>query len=350
MKLHPVASALLWPASLLYGAVTLARRWLYGIGALPVRRLRGVVVSIGNLTVGGTGKTPLVFTLAQKLHDRGKKVGILSRGYKGHAKTDENLAGERPPSVILSDETWLMQRELEGKVTLGVGANRYAHGRALEAKGIEWFLLDDGFQHRRLYRDVDIVLLDATNPFGNRRLLPSGALREPVSSLERADIIVITRSEKSPALEAIVRHYAPAVPVFYAQTQLKEIVPAEECLAPGGPSEWLGQRVFVFCGIGNPDAFLQDARSWGMEVAGSRVFPDHHRYSQEDVQAIENSAIQAGAQILLCTDKDTYNLQGTRFQRLPLYVARVQMRIADEPGFWGALYEVIERRRGAQIA
>ncbi|MBI3404051.1 MAG: tetraacyldisaccharide 4'-kinase [Acidobacteria bacterium] len=153
MKAHPILSVLLWPFSLIYGATVVARAWMYRSGILRPKRLKGVVISVGNLTTGGTGKTPMVFTLAQRLHDRGKKIGILSRGYKGKVKTDENLPDKPKTSVILSDETWMMNREFERRVTLGVGADRYGHGRALEEKGIEWFLLDDGFQHLQLARD-----------------------------------------------------------------------------------------------------------------------------------------------------------------------------------------------------
>ena len=349
MRLHPAVQIALLPLSWIYGAVVVARAWLYRRGILKQKRLNGVVISVGNLTVGGAGKTPMVFTLAQRLLDRGKKVGILSRGYRGRTRTDEHLpaldsAENDSVPLVLSDETWMMERHFGGKVHLGVGADRYAHGQALQQKGIDWFLLDDGFQHLQLARDVDIVLVDATDPFGDGHLLPTGRLREPKSALKRADMLVITRAEHAPAVESVLRRHTRA-PIFYARPDLKEVCPGENSRVQAVPNGWLGRKMFAFCAIGNSRSFFEDVRQWGMEIVGQRAFPDHYRYTAADAADIEGLATAAGAEALLCTDKDTYNLKGVWFQKLPLYTCRINMKVFDPGNFWPTLYEIIKRKR-----
>lgn len=346
MNLHPILRWLLWPFSLLYGAAVLFRAWLYRKGILQQRRVNGVVISVGNLTTGGTGKTPLVMELAQHLLDRGRRPGILSRGYRGGVHPDERAA--KPPdadrAAVLSDETWMMQRHFGSNVRLGVGADRYAHGLRLEKEGVEWFLLDDGFQHLRLARDADILVIDARDPFGSGHLLPAGRLREPKSAMRRADIIVITRSEHAPAVESVIRRYTPA-PIFYAVTELKEVYLEGRGAGDVRTPDWLGKRMFVFCGIGNPAAFVENVAHWGMDVAGHMAFRDHHRYSTGDLAAIERRATAAGAEALICTEKDSYNLGLARPRALPLYVCRIASRLTDPARFWATLYEILERKR-----
>ncbi len=153
---------------------------------------------------------------------------------------------------------------------------------------MNWFVLDDGFQHRRLARDVDIVLIDATNPFGGGHLLPAGRLREPRSALARADIVVITRGDHSPAIEAAIRQDSNA-PIFYARPQLDSVYLAGGD-SPSDPQHSGNQKLFAFCGIGNPPAFPADLHDWGFQIAGHKFFPDHHRYTQADAVAIESAA------------------------------------------------------------
>jgi tetraacyldisaccharide 4'-kinase len=172
---------LLWPLSILYGAAARIKAWGYAQRWLHQKRLKGSVISVGNLTVGGTGKTPMVIWLAQKFIAQGKRVAILSRGYRGSEGT--------------SDEIEIMKDRLGGGVAFGIGKDRYAEGRRLEAQGIDTFLLDDGFQHLKLARDVDILLIDASRSLERERLLPVGRLREPVSGMKRADLVVYTRKE-----------------------------------------------------------------------------------------------------------------------------------------------------------
>src|SRR5262249_23548352 len=190
----PALRALLWPFAVLYGAVVRLRALLYRWKILRTRRLRGTVISVGNLTVGGTGKTPMVLWTAERMASEGKRAAILTRGYRGGNQADAR-------GLPRSDEVALLHERLGGRAQLGVGKDRYAAGQALERHGAEWFILDDGFQHLALGRDANIVLIDATNPFGGGRLLPAGGLPEPKAAPRRGGGGVITRSGTAPAVQ-----------------------------------------------------------------------------------------------------------------------------------------------------
>ena len=350
MRLHPLVRVLFWPASLLFGGIVRVRAWAYRRGILKQKRLRGVVISVGNLTVGGTGKTPMVLWLAERLHAQDKRVAILIRGYR--ERVDSGLPAAKNAAVqgtqVMSDEVLLLAKRLGQKALIGAGPERYAHGLKLEEMGVEWFVLDDGFQHMQLARDVDIVLIDSTDPFGGGLLLPAGRLREPPSALARADLIVITRTEHSPANEAIVRRYSPA-PLFYATTYLEGVRPLEASRAEEATPAWLGKKVFAFCAIGNPAAFFDDVRHWGMDVVGQMPFRDHFQFTQYDADQIEQRAKVSGAEALVCTEKDTYNLVDVRFTTLPAYSCNVSLRVTLEEEFWKSLLEILERRRGVNV-
>jgi tetraacyldisaccharide 4'-kinase len=336
------SQSLLWPLTLPYGAAVQLRTRAYRSGLLRQKRLPGVVISVGNLTTGGTGKTPMVLFIAERLAAEGKRLGILTRGYRGKtqlADDDTNGTGAAH-GVSSSDEVQLLKQRLGDRVAIGVGADRFARGSELAKEGVEWFVLDDGFQHLALARDVDIVLVDATNPFGGGYLLPAGRLREPRAALARSDIIVITRSEYTPAVEAAIRHYS-AAPIFHARPRLDAIARVDGH-GPSSPSsedtETLrNEKLFAFCGIGNPSAFIEDLRSWGFSVAGSKFFPDHRRYSQQDVQRIEAAAREAGATAIVCTEKDKFNLADVRWQTENLWYCRISLKISPEEEFWCAV-------------
>ena len=182
MNLPPQLRRLLWPLSLLYGVGVRARVWLYANKWFKQKRLKATVISVGNLTVGGTGKTPMVIWLAEKFLSDGKRVAILSRGHRGANGT--------------SDEIELMKLRLRGRVSFGVGKDRFAEGHLLESQhSIDVFLLDDGFQHLQLARDLNILLMDASRPLAGESLLPAGRLREPVAAMSRANLIIFTRAE-----------------------------------------------------------------------------------------------------------------------------------------------------------
>jgi tetraacyldisaccharide 4'-kinase len=339
MKPVQLLRGALWPLSLLYGGAVQARAWLYCRQFLRQKRLPQIVVSVGNLTVGGTGKTPMVLWLAERaLADR-KRVGILSRGYRGLGNRNQ----EQEPQM--SDEVRLLRERTGGKVPIGVGADRFAEALRMEAEGIEWFVLDDGFQHLELARDADIVLVDAMNPLG-RGLLPRGSLREPLSALARADILVITRSAGDSAIEDELRHYVSA-PIFYAQTQLGSILPVPGTPHEAGAVATPGSRkFFAFCAIGNPAGFFGDLKHrWGFQIVGMKSFPDHHVYTTAELRKLERDAQQAGAEALICTEKDLYNFPGEKFEKLPAYFCRIGLQVNDSEGFWRAILASVERRR-----
>jgi 3-deoxy-D-manno-octulosonic-acid transferase len=329
----------LLPLGLLYGAGARARAWLYRRRIVSQKRLPQVVVSVGNLTVGGTGKTPMVLWLAERALAEGKRVGILSRGYPGAGNRKTGNGGQT------SDEVRMLRERTGGKVPIGVGANRFAEALRMEKEKIEWFLLDDGFQHLHLARDADIVLVDAMNPTGGN-LLPAGERREPLSALGRADILVITRSARAPAIEAGLRRYTDA-PIYYAQPRLESILPVPGSARASGPLSAPGSTKFcAFCGIGNPAGFFRDLEDrWGFYLVGLRLFRDHHVFTPAELRNLERAAQEMGAEALICTEKDIYNLPAQSFEKLPAYYCRIGMELSDPDEFWRTILAVVERRR-----
>ena len=333
MKLPPLLHLALWPLSLLYGIYVRLRALLYARSWLKQQRLKGVVISVGNLTVGGTGKTPMVIWLAEKLLAQGKRVAILSRGYRGADGT--------------SDEVELMNLRLQNRVAFGVGKDRCASGQRIESQEpVDVFLLDDGFQHLQLARDLDILLVDASRPMGSEFLLPAGRLREPISAMSRADVLVFTRTETLPGTtEAIakLREY----PVFAAQTRLlgfRRLGGDLTLLAP----EAIGAGPFLaFCGLGNPEAFFRDLVNWKFAVCGNMAFPDHHRYSASDVSRLQQAAQAAEARAFLTTEKDAQNLKGLEFHDPPVYVSVIDFVIGPEADFLNILAKTVSAPRGA---
>ena len=324
---------ILWPLSALYGDIVRVRVWLYAQGLLKRRRLKGTVISVGNLTVGGTGKTPMVIWLAEKFLEDGKRVAILSRGYRGADGT--------------SDEIELMKFRLQNRVSFGVGKNRFAEGQRLESqRSVDIFLLDDGFQHLQLARDLDILLMDASQPLGGESLLPAGRLREPLAAMSRANLIIFTRAETaSGTLEAVRK--LNQYPVFAASTRLigfrhfgGEITPLAANDIGAGP-------FFAFCGLGNPDAFFRDLGNWGLAVCGQAVFRDHHRYTQRDIAAVKQAGTRAGAKAFVTTEKDAQNLTGRMFEDAPLYVAVIDLVVTPEADLRNILDQTVAGRTGA---
>ena len=340
--------SLLWPFTLPYGAAAHLRARAYRKGILKSQHLDGTVISVGNLTTGGTGKTPMVLCIAERLLAEGKQVGILTRGYRG--RTIAKPSGNNPPTSATkaisttSDEVRLLQSRLGNRVQFGVGANRYAAGRELAKRGVNWFILDDGFQHLQLARDVDVVLIDATNPFSGGRLLPAGHLREPRSALARADIIVITRSAHAPAIESAIRRDS-AAPIFYARPKLDAIRSFTEGQVAGAVAPEALPKLFAFCGVGNPTAFLDDLRTWGLDIVGHKFFRDHHRYTANDDEEILQQASEAGASGLICTEKDLYNLHAIYYGKLPTFYCAISMQIDNADDFWRTVLSTAESRR-----
>jgi tetraacyldisaccharide 4'-kinase len=329
MNLPPWLRLLLWPASVIYGDLARLRARLYAQGTLKMKRLSAPVISVGNLTVGGTGKTPMVIFLAERFLAEGKSVAILTRGYKGTGGT--------------SDEIEVMKFRLQDRVMFGIGPDRYEEGRKLEGKGVDLFLLDDGFQHLPLFRDVNILLMDASQPLGRESMLPAGNLREPVSAMDRADLLVITRLEASPATLATIEKLQD-YPVFSAVTRLLgfrrlgagiQLLSANE-IGPG--------PFYAFCGIGNPKAFFHDLKTWNIPVAQNSEFPDHHRYDQRDALELEQVARAAGAKAFVTTEKDAQNLSGVSFSEFPVFIAVIEMQLPQQDTFFSFIHDRLAAR------
>ena len=315
------------------------------------KRLPCRVISIGNITVGGTGKTPATIAVAEEAQKRGMKPVILTRGYKGRAKGPCLVTrGEGPLLSVkdAGDEPVLMAERLKG-VPIVKGSNRFEAGmfalRELHIGDPErkthLFILDDGFQHRGLYRDKDIVLIDAGDPFGNGMLLPFGRLREPIKSLKRADIIVLTRvggdigkkGGKEDDVINVVRHYNQGSALFLAgHTPLS-------CTLRSGreePAGWLsGKKVFGFCALASPDAFRRTLRELGAEILGFRAYRDHYQYTREDISRIKTEAQQSGAGWIVATEKDIIK---TRNLDLPGNIAVVKIVFDVDEGFFNKVF------------
>jgi tetraacyldisaccharide 4'-kinase len=309
------------PLSVLYGAAVRLRNELYDRGMLTVNRIEGPVVSIGNVTVGGSGKTPLLILLGELLQQRGIAFDVLSRGYRrktqGVAIVDPNGSASD-----YGDEPLLIARTLG--VPVIVGEDRRQAGEMAEATfGPQLHLLDDGFQHRGLARDFDIVLVTPTD--ARDSLLPSGRLREPIASLARADAVVLTNDTSATALRL--------------QNQLvwrvrRDIVPPETL-----------EPCFAFCGIARPENFFAQLEAAQVVLAGTRVFRDHHRYTDEDVRELQRLRQQTGAPAFVTTEKDAVNL-GAQLQALqPIHVVRVRMKLEEADAALDAILAAIERKR-----
>jgi tetraacyldisaccharide 4'-kinase len=324
---------LLWPLSLLYGAGAHARVWMYQKGWLKQEHLKAAVISVGNLSVGGTGKTPMVIWLAEKFLAGGKHVAILSRGYRG--------------SQGSSDEVELMKFRLQNRVAFGVGKNRFAEGRRLEAQQpVDIFLLDDGFQHLQLARDLDILLLDVSRPMRGELLLPAGRLREPLSAMGRANVVVFTRTEAvTGAPEAIEKltHF----PVFAATTRLLGFRSYGGGIQLESAAEIGGGPFFAFCGIGNPEAFFRDLQAWGLPICGRAIFADHHRYTEQDVLRMKQAGTNGGAKAFITTEKDAQNLVAGKFEGLPLFISVIDIAVSPEADFLNVLDRLLAAKIGA---
>lgn len=317
-------SLLLPPLSALYGAVTRTHLSLYQRGTLRTVKLERPVISVGNITAGGTGKTPLVEWVAKTLAREGKRVCILTRGYRRKNPRAQVVVSDGQSIMATpaeaGDEPFLLANNLLGSAAVICNADRVRAGRyAIEIFGSECFVLDDGFQHFRLARDLNIVTIDATNPWGGGRLLPYGRLREPISGLSRADCIVLTRCDQA----ADVTHIRDLSPVFESTMRVVRPPQVEGPLA-------------AFCAVGNPESFFEQVRKHGYELVFEKAFTDHHWYTQYDINNLIKAANESGAKSLITTAKDAVKLHSLSFS-LPLHVLEVEIAIKNE----AALVELI---------
>ena len=331
--------ALLFPFYLLslpYGWAVRLRSFAYTVGLLKSKRLSCPVVSIGNITLGGTGKTPLVMALAKTLVKEGVRVAILSRGYKRRKASGSVVSDGQ--TILLTpeesgDEPYLMARGLKG-IPILVGKDRFVTGQmALQRFGVQGLLLDDGYQHLRLHRDLDILLIDSRIGFGDRHLLPRGMLREPVSNIRRAHFFLLTKVEDPAAckpLEAKLREIHPGAEIYRSYYEPAGLI--------GPQGEWeeihalKGKRVFALSGVANPGYFMSLLRKCGPEILGEEVFPDHHSYTAEDLTSIGKRV--KNFNYLVTTEKDMVKLLGFKGGRVPIRALRIEMKIWEEAEFY----------------
>ena len=333
---------------LVYEALVRARNGLYSAGLLPQHRLPDPVISIGNLTLGGTGKTPLVICVAQALLKLGFVPAVLTRGYGRIRRREAHiLPPEREvPSAFLAigDEPALIRRRLPS-VWMGVSKDRYRAGSSISRQQAQTvFLLDDGFQHRRLHRDLDIVIIDPSQPLQSNRIFPLGTLREPLSGLRRCHVAVINGPpDAADPVEAVVRTWQPDAKIFHCSQAIQSLIPFS-CWRRGedGGQTQRARPAYLVAALGNPDRFRQDVRRLGIEVCGSRFFPDHYRLQRKDWAACADEARGKGADAILVTEKDAVKISDP--PDFPLLVSVQSARISDPRAFEGILQSCIEDR------
>jgi tetraacyldisaccharide 4'-kinase len=308
------------PLAAIFGATVAARNLLYDRQVLPVRRLTGPVISIGNLSVGGSGKTPFLILLGGLLKKRGISFDVLSRGYgrKSRGVLEVDPAG---PATRFGDEPLLIARKLQVPIVLG--EERYDAGIYAESKfGPQLHLLDDGFQHRGLHRDFDIVLLTAND--ARDRLLPAGRLREPLASLQRADAVVLSGE--------VTASFAVAGKLVWRVH--RGILPAH-----------VSSRPVAFCGIARPQSFLTQLRTAGIQPAAEAIFRDHYQYTENDVHQLVELKERSQADGFVTTEKDAINLGQYLYRLDSLSVVPVSMELLDANNAVDTMLRIVEERR-----
>ncbi len=330
---------LLMPLSWFYRAVIWIRNYCWTSGIFKQKRLSCTVISVGNIVVGGTGKTPAVAAIAKLLQNEGFQVAVLLRGYRRHSSEEitvvsngEDLLCSREES---GDEADMLARQLPN-IPIIVGKQRYLTGKAaIDRFKSNVLILDDGFQHRQLARDVDILTIDATQPYGTGALLPIGTLREPISALQRADIILLTRTDAVDTniakLKAELNRLAPNTPILESKHQPTSLywlnytdkhtkMPIENLT---------NKRLLAVCGIGNPDAFVATLGQYHPEAVELYAFPDHHVYTESDLQKIQYQMQLCGAEWVVTTQKDEQKLASLS-TKLPIVVLAIELVITED--------------------
>lgn len=355
---------LLWPFYWLYTQLTRARNAGYRKGIFKAHDLQAPTISIGNITFGGTGKTPLVAFVARVLADEGEKVCVLTRGYGRENPRTRVLVSDghkiMTDSREAGDEPFELAQKLIGISAVVADANRAEAGKwAREKLGSTAFVLDDAFQHLKVKRDLDLVCVDATNPFGHYKFSSQPILREPLRNLARAHVVVITRANlvteaEVAALKSQISKLSPQCKIFVSGnkiiglTRIKEfpaVKKAPDFNCAGGEDKFPGpndeeqrtkNKYLAFGGLGNPESFFEQLRREGFNLIETKSFRDHHFYTEQDIRNIEKDAVAKGAEVLLTTVKDAVKLSHLRFN-FPCYVVESGLIFDDEP----ALKELI---------
>jgi len=335
-------------ASAFYGVSVRIRNALYRLKIFKQKRLQCKVVSIGNIAVGGTGKTPMTIYLAEKLTELGYKVVVVSRGYKGKLEKKGGIISNGKEILAgpddSGDEPFLMAAKLKD-VPVVVGQNRYDAGLlAIKNFNPEVILLDDAFQHIKLFRDIDLLLLDSERPFGNFNLIPGGILREPAALIKRANAFILTRfSSDNAEARNTISAFSNNQPVFEAYNSLycfkvkKGGVSNPAAVFRNEPSEDFsflsGKKVVAFSGIAKNDHFRKTLSELRCDLVEFWRFPDHHRYSEDDIQKISKTIRDKGAELVMTTEKDFARMNGKFDFPVDIIVVGVKMCLKDEKSF-----------------
>ncbi|MCZ7646734.1 MAG: tetraacyldisaccharide 4'-kinase [Planctomycetota bacterium] len=337
----PLPHLLRWtapPLAALFALGIALRRTAYDLGLKAVRRAPLPVLSVGNLTVGGTGKSPMAAYLAKGLLARKRKPAILMRGY-GAARSED-----------LNDEAREMLRRVPD-ANLIVNPNRYEGACEARDNGLDVALLDDGFQHWQLARDLDLVLLDATDPFGGEHLLPWGRLREPPEALARAGVVILTRCDQVPPgrleeLEARAQRLAPRALICAARHRPVGLRKVYEKVEPVPPETLAGRRVLAVCGLGHPGAFYATLAALGARIIGSVTYPDHFDYERVGIAGLEEAAAKFDPEWIVVSAKDAVKLEGLHGAKLsrPLWALEIRTQIVSrEEELWNRIEHILAR-------
>jgi tetraacyldisaccharide 4'-kinase len=317
---------------------TLVMRWravAYACGVLPIKRLPVPVISVGNITMGGTGKTPTVLMLTRELMARGLSVAVLTRGYGGSLEGETRVVSDGKTLLLTpaeaGDEPCLLASSLPGLMVI-MGSDRYSAGKlALSGFTPDCFILDDGFQHQRLARDLDIVLLDSSSPFGNGRTVPAGFLREPLSALKRAGLVIFTRCEPGATLPE-------KLPVEVNQCCSSHMLTGYTPLRGGDLHPFTGldgRRIIAFCGIAAPASFFEALELCGVKLVSTLAFPDHTEYGPKEMEALGRLKRQFRADCFITTAKDAVKLAPYDGIIGDCFVAQLELCLHD-PGILSA--------------
>ncbi len=333
-----ISNLVLPPLSLVYRAVTKTRLAAYKKGLLSITRLDAPLISVGNLTTGGTGKTPLVEQVCRILARSQRRVCVLTRGY-GRVNPGARVLVSDGSTVLATaaeagDEPFLLAQNLKGLAAVVSDADRATAGQWVkENLGADVFVLDDGFQHLRLARDLDLLVIDATNPWGGGRLLPYGRLREPRSEVSRADCIIVTRADQSGNLLSLkeeICRFNNSSPILTSTMTVRSITRLASTVEEEIDS--VPQPVAAFCAIGNPKSFFDQLRLLELNPIFTREFPDHHRYTPANIESLNQKSKAAGVRSLITTAKDAVKLQADSLD-VPCYVLNIEISIEDDRRF-----------------
>ncbi|MDY7030649.1 MAG: tetraacyldisaccharide 4'-kinase [Thermodesulfobacteriota bacterium] len=338
----------LFPLSLLYRIIVQTRCLFYKRNVLQLKQLPCRVISVGNISLGGSGKTPTTHYIAQLLHDQGFQVAVLSRGYKGKARNKINLVSNGHEIFLnprdSGDEPYMLATKLNGVPVL-TSKDRFKTGKyAIEHFGSSILILDDGFQHIQLKRDLDILLLDSQVMAGNTYLFPRGILREPLKNMKRADLFLVTRSKdprQNRELETTIKEIKEDAMIFYGNFQPKCLInPFGETI---GLNSLKDKRVLAFSGIAHPEYFTASLNELGATVVQELAFTDHHWYSHKDYEKIRR--ISREVDITVTTEKDMVKIDNSFLRDVKVCALRIKLFINREEAFRQFLLERVRNRK-----